>query len=189
MKRENFGSESRFTLDTCVGRKAHEYPNYLDMLKIRVDLEHSKVVLTTVSIYEIEKRADYHFDDAKENLESSLGVKISVGKITDEMSLLAEKLVENHELLHIPDNQILAYAILTDSVLVTCDRDLVRVAEQIGQQVINPDTLCTDVSIRVKSNRYNKVVKEAIAKQAVMQHKVKSSALKPGQKILWSSFN
>ena len=182
-------SETRFTLDTCVGRKAHENPNYLDMLKTQVDLEHSKVILTTVSIYEIEKRADYHFDDAKENLESSLGVKISVGKITDEMSILAEKLVENHELLHIPDNQILAHAILTDSVLVTCDRDLVRAAQQIGQQVMNPDTLCTDVSVKVKSNRYHKVVKEAIAKPAEIKHKVKKLALKPGQKILWRSFN
>jgi len=188
MRKEIFGSETRITLDTCVGRKAHENPNYLDMLKTRVDLEHSKVIFTTVSIYEIEKRADYHFDDAKENLESSLGKKISVGKITDEMSVLGEKLLENHELLHIPDNQILAYAICTDSLLVTCDRDLVSVAKQIGQQVLNPDTLCTDTSVKVKS-RFHSIVKEAIAKPAVVKQKVKSLALKPGQKILWRSFN
>ena len=188
MRNENFGSQTRFTLDTCVGRKAYENPNYLEMLKTLVDLEHSSVVFTTVSIYEIEKKADYHFDEVKENLESSLGIKISVGKITDEISAFAENLVENHELLHRPDNQILAYAICTDSVLVTCDKDLVRVAQQIGQKVMNPDTLCTDNSVKVKS-KYRGIVRKAIVKQHVVKQKVKSFIIKPGQKIIWRSFN
>ncbi len=188
MGKQNFGSQTRFTLDTCVGRKAYENPNYLDMLNTLVDLKHSSVVFTTVTIYEIEKKADYHFDDVKENLESSLGIKISVGKITDEISAFAENLVENHELLHRPDNQILAYAICTDSVLVTCDKDLVRVAQQIGQKVMNPDKLCTDTSMNIKS-RYHKIVRKVIAKPHVIKQKVKSLAIKPGQKIIWRTFN
>ena len=188
MRKEIFGSQTRFTLDTCVGRKAYENPNYLDMLKTLVDLEKSKVSFTTVSVYEIEKRASYHFDAAKENLESSLGIKISVGKITFKISVLAEKLLENHELLHIPDNQILAYAISTDSVLVTCDKDLVRVAQQLGHKVLNADKLCTDTFVKVKS-KYHNIVKKAIAKPSVVKQKVKSFALKPGQKIVWRAFN
>ena len=187
MRKEINGSQTRLTLDTCVARKAYENPNYLEMLKTLVDLEHSKVIFTTVTIYEIEKKADYHFDDVKESLESSLEIKISIGKITDEIFALAENLAENHELLHMPDNQILAHAIITDSVLVTCDKDLVRVAQQIGHKVLNPDKICTDTSMKIKS-KYRGIVRKAIAKPSVVKQKLKSFVLKHGTKIVWRSF-
>jgi hypothetical protein len=48
-------------------------------------------------------------------------------------------LCDNIEGLHLPDNQILAYAMLTDSVLITCDKGLENAAMSAGQDVINPD--------------------------------------------------
>ena len=188
MEKEN-SPANRYTLDTCVGRKAYENPNYLNMLKTTIDFKNSRVLFATVSIYEIENRANYSFAVAKENLESSLGIKIHIGKITGEISSYAAYLVSNFELLHYPDNQILAHAVCTDSVLITCDNDLVTVAKQIGHPVLNPDKLSSDVTVKKLKSRFRSLVKNTMRKPSETKEKVKSLAVKPGQKIVWRAFN
>ena len=188
MEKEN-SPANRYTLDTCVGRKAYENPNYLNMLNTTIDFENSRVLFTTVSIYEIENRANYSFAVAKENLESSLGIKIHVGKITGAISSYATYLESNYELLHYPDNQILAHAVCTDSVLITCDQDLVTVAKQIEHPVLNPDKLSSDVTARKPQSRFRRIVKNTMKTPRVTKQKIKSLALKPGKKIVWRAFN
>jgi hypothetical protein len=127
-------------LDSCVGRRCFENPAYFDMLKMKVpNLSTSTTVFTTVSEYEINKRAEYGFDKLHLQLESSIGSEIPIEQISYEMHQLGIWLCDNIEGLHLPDNQILAYAMLTDSVLITCDKGLENAAMSAGQDVINPD--------------------------------------------------
>jgi len=189
MANRNDRSENRFTLDSCTGRKCYENPAYLDMLKIRVNLESSKTVFTEVSVYEIDKRTEYGFDAVQSTLESSIGNEIQVEKITYDMHQLGIWLRENNEGLHVPDDQILAHAMLTDSVLITCDKGLERAARNMGHDVINPDRTVIDFS-RTKST----IAKLAQSKVLLIRQKVqainnaKSVILKPGMKIIWRSF-
>ena len=185
----NNRSENRFTLDSCIGRRCYENPAYLDMLKVKVDFEYSKTVFTEVSIYEIDKRAEYGFDAVQSTLESSIGNKIKVEKITYDMHQLGIWLRENNDGLHVPDDQILAYAMITDSVLITCDKGLERAARNVGQDVINPDRTIIDFS-KTKSA----IAKLAQSKVLLIRQKVqtvknaKSVILKPSMKIVWRSF-
>ncbi len=127
-------------LDSCVGRRCYENPAYFDMLKMKVpNLSTSTTVFTTVSEYEINKRAEYGFEELHLQLESSIGSEIPIEQISYEMHQLGIWLCDNIEGLHLPDNQILAYAMLTDSVLITCDKGLENAAMSAGQDVINPD--------------------------------------------------
>jgi hypothetical protein len=127
-------------IDSCVGRRCYENPAYFDMLKMKVpNLSTSTTVFTTVSEYEINKRAEYGFEELHLQLESSIGSEIPIEKISYEMHQLGIWLCDNIEGLHLPDNQILAYAMLTDSVLITCDKGLENAAMSAGQDVINPD--------------------------------------------------
>ena len=127
-------------LDSCVGRRCFENPAYFDMLKMKVpNLSTSITVFTTVSEYEINKRAEYGFEELHLQLESSIGSEIPIEKISYEMHQLGIWLCDNIKGLHLPDNQILAYAMLTDSVLITCDKGLENAAICAGQNVINPD--------------------------------------------------
>jgi hypothetical protein len=127
-------------LDSCIGRRCYENPAYFDMLKMKVpNLSTSTTVFTTVSEYEINKRAEYGFDKLHLQLESSIGSEIPIKQISYEMHQLGIWLCDNIEGLHLPDNQILAYAMLTDSVLITCDKGLENAAMSAGQDVINPD--------------------------------------------------
>jgi predicted nuclease of predicted toxin-antitoxin system len=127
-------------IDSCVGRRCYENPAYFDMLKMKVpNLSTSTTVFTTVSEYEINKRAEYGFEELHLQLESSIGSEIPIEQISYEMHQLGIWLCDNIEGLHLPDNQILAYAMLTDSVLITCDKGLENAAMSAGQDVINPD--------------------------------------------------
>ena len=130
----------KYVLDSCIGRRCYENPAYFDMLKMKVpNLSTSTTVFTTVSEYEINKRAEYGFEELHLQLESSIGSEIPIEKISYEMHQLGIWLCDNIEGLHLPDNQILAYAMLTDSVLITCDKGLENAAMSAGQDVINPD--------------------------------------------------
>lgn len=178
-----------YVLDTCIGRRCYENPAYLDMLKMKIDLESSQTVFTQVSIYEADKRAEYGFDDMQSKLESSFGTEIKVQKITYDMSQLGIWLIDNNEGLHTPDDRILAYAMITNSVLITCDKGLETAARNVDQDVINPDRIVIDFS-RTQSN----LSKLAQSKVLLIRQKIqtinnaKSILLKPGQKIIWRSF-
>ncbi len=178
-----------YVLDTCIGRRCYENPAYLDMLKMKIDLESSQTVFTQVSIYEVDKRAEYGFDDMQSKLESSFGTEIKVQKITYDMSQLGIWLIDNNEGLHTPDDRILAYAMITNSVLITCDKGLETAARNVDQDVINPDRIVIDFS-RTQSN----LSKLAQSKVLLIRQKIqtinnaKSILLKPGQKIIWRSF-
>jgi len=130
----------KYVLDSCIGRRCYENPAYFDMLKIKVDdLSAATTVFTTVSEYEINKRAEYGFDKMHSQLESAINSEIPIEQISYDMHQLGIWLCDNIKGLHHPDNQILAYAMLTNSVLITCDKGLENAAISAGHNVINPD--------------------------------------------------
>ena len=182
-----------YVLDSCIGRRCYETPEYLDMLKMRVDFNASKTVFTSVSVFEIDKRSEYGFDAVQSKMESFLGGKIETEKITYDMSQLGMWLRDNNEGLHLPDDRILAYAMLTDSVLITCDKGLEQAARNVGHDVINPDNTIIDfaktTSALVKLAQSKVLlIRQKMNKPTQTINKVKSLALKPGKKIIWRSF-
>ena len=193
MKNPNNRSENGFTIDTCVARRCYDNPAYFDMLKLKIQSGHSKTVFTDVSIYEVDKRTDYGFDTLKSKLESSIGNKIKIEKITCEMRQLGSWLREHNEGLHKPDDEILAYAMLTDSVLVTCDKKLEYAARNVGHYVINPDRAIIDL-FKIESTlaklAQSKVllIRQKMNRTTQTINKAKSLILKPGKKIVWRSF-
>ena len=186
----------KFVLDTCVGRRCYENPAYSDMLKTKVsDLTGSTTVFTAVSEYEVNQRAEYGFDKMHSQLESSIGSEIPIQEITYDMFQLGVWLRDNIKGLHHPDNQILAYAMLTDSVLITCDKGLENAAIYAGHDVINPDRQIVDqtkiktVFSRSAQKKVDKL-KNKISIPVKAIKKVPDNAVKKSvRKITWSAFN
>jgi hypothetical protein len=193
MRSSDNGSQIRFAFDSCTGRRGYENPAYLDMMKVRIPLSSSDIAFTSVSVYEVNKRTEYGFDALQSKLESSIGKKIKIEKITYEMNQLGMWLRDNNEGLHLPDDRILAYAMLTDSVLITCDKGLEQAARNVGQSVINPDNVTIDF-VKTKSTlaklAQSKIllIRQKMNRPIQTVNKTKSLVLKPGKKIIWRSF-
>ena len=180
------GSQKNYVLDTCIGRRCYENPAYLDMLKLKIDLETSKTVFTTISVYEINNKAEYGYNDVQSKLEFVSGNKISTEEISSETNLLGIWLKDNINELHYPDNQILAFAMIKDFILVTSDKGLEKASKNVGHHVMNPDNTVIDF-IKTKSE----LAKLANFKMNAIKQKINKTSKvmkKPVQKIMWRSF-
>ena len=193
---ETYQSKSKKQVfDSCAGIRCYDNPAYCDMLKTKVsDLSTSTIVFTAVSEYEINKRTEYGFDKLHSQLESSIGSEIPIGQISYQMHQLGIWLCDNIQGLHLPDNQILAYAMLTDSVLITCDKGLEYAAISVGQDVINPDNtinehtkIRTDFSKLAQSKVNHIKEKISIPVQTIKEIPV-HTIQKMTRKITWDTF-
>jgi hypothetical protein len=185
----------KYVPDSCIGRRCYENPAYFDMLKMKVsDLSAATITFTSVSEYEINKRTEYGFDKLHSQLESSINSEIFVEQISYEMHQLGIWLCDNIQGLHLPDNQILAYAMITDSVLITCDKGLENAAITAGQDVINPDrtiitwaTTKTDFS-KLAQRKANQI-KQKISVPVNIIKNIPTQAIKKSvRKITWDTF-
>lgn len=127
-------------------------------------------------------------DSVIKQIKKFTGATIILGTITSEMVLDAAYLETMCPTLHNGDSQILAYARATNTTLVTCDKGLAEAAVISGTKVINPDLLPYEKIGLHKKSRMQKIVDKAIRKPSQLKQKVRSLALKPGQKIVWESF-
>ena len=185
----------KYVLDSCIGRRCYENPAYFDMLKIKVDdLTTSTTVFTTVSEYEINKRAEYGFEDLHSQMESAIDSEIPIREISYDMHQLGIWLCDNIEGLHLPDNQILAYAMMTDSVLITCDKGLENAAVRAGHDVINPDRqiisetkIKTDFS-KLAQKKVSQLKNRIIAPVQTIKKIPSQTVKKSVRKITWSTF-
>ena len=185
----------KYVLDSCIGRRCYENPAYFDMLKIKVDdLTTSTTVFTTVSEYEINKRAEYGFEDLHSQMESTIDSEIPIQAISYDMHQLGIWLCDNIEGLHLPDNQILAYAMMTDSVLITCDKGLENAAVRAGHDVINPDRqminqtkIKTDFS-KLAQKKVSQLKHRIIAPVQAIKKIPNQTVKKSVRKITWSTF-
>ena len=180
-------SQNRFTFDTCVGIKAFKRPNVSSLLACHVNFEGSEIHFTSQSIFEA-KRLGFDVDAISKQIQKSTGARIIFGKITSQMHDDASYLESKCPTLHSGDSQILSYVRATKTTLITCDRGLAEAAKLSGTSVVNPDLLPCDQMVK-KSSKYPGLVDKAIAKPRIVKQKVKKLALRPGQKIVWSSFN
>ena len=185
----------KYVLDSCIGRRCYENPAYFDMLKIKVDdLSAAAIAFTSVSEYEINKRTEYGFDKMHSQLESVIDSEIPVEQITYDVHQLGIWLCDNIEGLHLPDNQILACAMITGSVLITCDKGLETAAISVGQSVINPDRPIITQTITKKdfsSIAQNKVyqIKNKIQTPVQTIKQMPHQAIRKSvRKITWSAF-
>jgi len=185
----------KYVLDSCIGRRCYENPAYFDMLKIKVDdLSAATTVFTTVSEYEINKRAEYGFDKMHSQLESAIDSEIPIQTISYEMHQLGIWLCDNIEGLHLPDNQILAYAMMTDSVLITCDKGLETAAIDAGHDVINPDRPIITQTIRktdfslLAQKKVGQLKHRIIAPVQTIKKIPSQTVKKSVRKITWSTF-
>jgi len=188
-------SAKKYVLDSCIGRRCYENPAYFDMLKTKIsDLLYSSIVFTDVSEYEINKRTGYEFDMLHLKLESSFGTEIPIERINSDMKQLGIWLCDNIERLHFPDDQILAYAMITDSVLVTCDKGLENAAVCAGHDVINPDRQIiswtktkTDFS-KIAQNKVHQFKHKSNIPAQTIQKIPNQTIKKSIRKIIWSAF-
>ena len=185
----------KYVPDSCIGRRCYENSAYFDMLKIKVgDLSAAAITFTSVSEYEINKRTEYGFDKMHSQWESSVNSEIPVEQITYDVHQLGIWLCDNVEGLHLPDNQILAYAMITGSVLITCDKGLETAAISVGQSVINPDRPIITQTITktdFSSIAQNKVyqIKNKIQTPVQTIKKIPNQAIRKSvRKITWSAF-
>ena len=179
-------NEHNQTYDTCVGVKICENPNLGDLLSCRMNYEQSTIHLTSQTVSEA-NRLGYDMDSVIEQIKKFTGATIILGTITSEMIQDAAYLETMCPTLHNGDSQILAYTRATNTTLVTCDKGLAEAAILSGTKVLNPDLLpCEKIGLR--KSRMQKIVDKAIRKPSEAKQKVKSLILKPGQKIVWRSF-
>ena len=185
----------KYVLDTCIGRKCYDNPAYCDMVKTKVPgLSTSTIVFTSVSVYEINKRVECGFDELRSQLESAIDSDIPIHKITYDMRKWGIWLCDNIPGLHFPDNEILAYAMLTDSVLITCDKGLEEAAKSVSQDVINPDRTITEYT-KIRTN-FSKLAQDKVnqikQKRPVLATTTQESLLeifkKSAGKITWETF-
>ncbi len=171
-----------------MGINTFENPNVGSLLGCHVNFEgDSEIHFSSQSIFEA-KRLGFDVDAISEQIQKLTGARIIFGKITDEMYDDASYLESKCPTLHSGDSQILSYVRATKTTLITCDKGLAEAAKLSGTPVVNPHLLPCD-QIAKKSSKYPGLVDRAIAKPRIVKHKVKSLILKPGQKIIWSTFN
>ena len=184
-----YGSKNGFTLDTCVGIKICDIPNLGNLLACRLNFKNSEIHFCSQMILE-SKHNYYDINLISKKITSSTGANVVVGSITDDMQDDAEYLLTLCETLHAGDSQILAYARATKTILLTCDKGLATAAKFCGVNVVNPDTLpCDQITKKVKKSKFNQTVKNIISQPLRAQNKIKLFTLKPGQKIIWRTFN
>ena len=201
MENEINGSENGFTFDTCVVIEMLKNPNVGGLLVCRLNFENSDIHLCTQTIIEAE-RLGYDTVFISKQIQSITRTNVIIGSVTNDMQNDAKRLEKTCSDLHNGDSQILAYAKATETTLVTRDRGLAKSAAQSGVVAINPDLLaCDEIA---KNSRYSRTVKKAklVAKKTRVhkiikkanekldtKNKVESLILKPGEKIIWRSFN
>ena len=184
----------KYVLDTCIGRKCYDNPAYCDMVKTKVpDLSTSTIVFTEVSVFEIDKRVECGFDELRSQLESAIDSEILIQKITYDMRKFGILLCDNIPELHFPDNEILAYVMLTNSVLITCDKGLEEAAKSVNQDVINPDRpIIEQVKIKTSFSKFvqdkvNQIKQKRPVLATTTQESLLEILLKSG-KMNWDTF-
>ena len=174
--------------DTCFIRKIVENPNYLTYTKMYLDFSDSKILLNETAIYEFGKQISEidsinSIDEMITKIESSLGVEVEVRHNSEKVKQLANDLVNElgQDGLHRPDNLHMAFSIINKTTLLSCDGALIHCCEKKRHSCIHTNKMATDSNIKVKESKFEKLVR-------AVQPKVKSTILKPGQKIVWRSF-
>ena len=168
-----------YTLDSCICVKCMQNPNFVNLLKLYIDPENSSVCVNEQVVKEIQRKFGYEINHLLGHLKSSLGVDVFYGNITDKIETDAKYLLK-HTSVHNGDAQILAFARDNDSILVSCDKDLINTAVSVGVSTINPDQLHTG-NLEFQINEGRDKITQTV-------EKISSQIKKPIKKITWELF-
>ena len=138
MKKGTNRSRRAYTFDTNVVIDACRDSEYRSLLSDRLNFKGSLIHLNSKTILEAEKKS-CNVDQSTKLLECILGASVVIGQITPRMRKIAKELMGMCSTLHFPDNQILAYASVTGTTLVTGDKGMAQAARTASVNVVNPD--------------------------------------------------
>lgn len=161
-----------FTFDTCVILKICQGErNFADCLKCRIDFAGSEILLNSKTVEEMQRHG-FDYDSVSEKLSEVFETAVSFTGISDDVFADAKYMQRIYPTLHSGDDEVLAFTVETNSILVTCDRGLFKAAKLAKATVINPDIL---EGLEIPQSRSQ-------AKKTL------SDLIKPGTKITWSAF-
>lgn len=142
LSRRDGSSAPVYTFDTNVMLGIARNPNFVSMLKVRLNMEGAVVRLDDTVRAELENHG-CPVERVVALARRDLKAVISGGRAPPGLAERATSLEEKHPTLHSPDSYILAGCIAENTILVSRDRGLIRAAKESGVHVVNPDTLAT----------------------------------------------
>ena len=143
--------QTTYTLDTCVIRKILENPNYLNWISTHVNFSDSEIILSKTVLWEIRNQIqsispDLTLKQILTELQDKLNANVKIVAHSNDTILLANDLLSKHsQSLHEPDNQILAFSIIHNATLLSCDSKLIRCAKSEGHPCVNTHNLATTI--------------------------------------------
>lgn len=171
--------------DTCSFQKSFTNSCYFDMIKIH--LEHDNYnSICDVTKNELEKNLHLKINEIIEKFQHISKKEIYLEQISSEEITLSIKLLKKYYKngLHYPDNKILAHAINSNKILITCDKSLYHVAKLINHPVIFSNL--TDGIIDILNSNTNKIIKTNVLPS--MKKEISKKIVKKVTKISWSAF-
>ena len=183
MSKKN-GSGKVFALDSCVIRRIAGNQNYLTALNCRMSLTGARILISETAEFELAKHG---FNTGKiiDKLSSDLDAEFSLVPLSYEANVLAMDLIKKYStLLHWPDNLHMAFAMVNDATLLSCDKDLALCCETEGWTCINPDIIATSCDARFgrkfRKSKWRSIVDRELPVAATLR--------KPITKIRWEAF-
>ena len=166
-------SNKVFSLDSCVIRRIADNPNYLVALNCRMDLSGARILISDTAKFEITKYG-FNTDEIIDRLSSSIDAEFSVVPLSHEVNVLAVDLIERYSPdLHWPDNLHMAFAMVNDAILLSCDRDLVSCCDREGWKCVNPDIITTSSNARFgrrfRKPRWRKIADRELSVAAILK--------------------
>ena len=135
-----------YTFDTNPQINRFKNPNIGNFLVTNTEIKNSVFFIPDITLEEAE-RIGFSKSEILLKLSQILGAKVIVSPITFSMHLRADQLEKELPLLHSGDSAILAFALETNSTLVTSDKDLSKCCELVGVKTINPTRLMMEVIV------------------------------------------
>ena len=178
---------NNYVLDTCAAIKIVDNPNFLSMLSCRLNLKNSRIILCSQMIFEFHKNG---FDlDILVKILESVQTKVDFKRCTYKIHQKAIYLESLCNSLHSGDSEILAIAYDKKFDLISCDKGLVNAAKQFNIKNVNPHMMISNIDTKRSRTSYFATVKKVIQEKKKQVVNTPSTLLKPGQKIIWRSFN
>ena len=162
-----------FSLDSFVIRRIADNPNYLVALNCRMDLSGARILISDTAKFEITKYG-FNTDEIIDRLSSSIDAEFSVVPLSHEVNVLAVDLIERYSPdLHWPDNLHMAFAMVNDAILLSCDRDLASCCDREGWKCINPDIITTSSNARFgrrfRKPKWRKIADRELSVAAILK--------------------
>ena len=163
-------------LDSCVIRRIADNQNYLAALNCRMDLTGARILISETAEFELAKYG-FSTDEIIDKLSSSIDAEFSVVPLSHEVNVLAVDLIERYgPNLHWPDNLHMAFAMVNDAILLSCDRDLASCCEREGWRCVNPDVITTSSNARFgrrfRKPRWRKIADRELSVAAILKKQV-----------------